>query len=144
MASIEERITVLEAKHEIRELTARYCHAVVDEDTATIVRLFCKDGVFRMRKKRVSGHDAQREFYGGGVSGHTHKPFNQNHVAELQSDTEATGRCSVEIRIVDNGEAFTCAGHYDDRFRKENGQWRFADRHFNPYHYVLLSQGWTK
>ena len=144
MSSIEERIAALEAKDEIRELTARYCHAVTDGDNATIVALFCEDGVFRMRRKVVSGRAELTAFYGGGVGGQTHKPFIQNNVVDLHSDTQASGRCSVEIRIVDDGEAYTCAGHYLDTYRKENGRWRFADRHFNAYHYVPLSKGWTK
>ena len=144
MASIEEKIAALEAKDEIRELTARYCHAVTDGDSEAIVDLFCKDGSFRMRKKVVSGEAELREFYGGGVGGQTHKPFIQNNVVELTSATEATGRCSVEIRIVDKGEAYTCAGHYIDSYRKEGGKWRFADRHFNAYHYVPLAKSWTK
>ena len=144
MATLEEKIAALEAKDEIRELTARYCHAVTDGDSETIVSLFCPDGAFRMRKKVVAGETELREFYGGGVGAQTHKPFIQNNVVELSSDTEATGRCSVEIRIVEDGQAFTCAGHYLDTYRKEGGKWRFADRHFHAYHYVPLSKGWTK
>lgn len=144
MPTIEERVAALEAKDEIRELTATYCHAVVDGDVDTILSLFCQDGVFRMRKKIVSGQAELSEFYGGGVGGQTHKPFIQNHVVQLESDTRATGRCSVEIRIVQDGEAYTCAGHYHDTFRKEGGRWLFEDRHFNAYHYVPLAKGWTR
>ncbi|MBT6275658.1 MAG: nuclear transport factor 2 family protein, partial [Chromatiales bacterium] len=142
MSDIEARLATIEAKDEIRELTARYCHAVVDGDSETIVSLFCGDGVFRMRRKVVSGRSELETFYGGGVGGQTHKPFIQNHVIEMTSETEATGRCSVEIRIVQDGQAYTAAGHYLDSYRKENGKWRFADRHFNAYHYVPLSEGW--
>jgi len=144
MTTLEKRIEALEAKDEIRELTARYCHAVVDGDVEAIVRLFCRDGVFRMRRKVVSGRDELRAFYGGGVSGQTHKPFIQNNVVALDGDDEADGRCSVEIRIVEAGVPYTCAGHYLDRYRREEGQWRFANRHFNAYHYVPLREGWTR
>ncbi|MFT5391821.1 MAG: ketosteroid isomerase-like protein [Gammaproteobacteria bacterium] len=144
MSSIESRIAALEAKDEIKELTARYCHAVVDGDVDTILSLFCHDGAFRMRKKGVKGHDELREFYGAGVGAQTHKPFIQNNVVELEGEDRATGRCSVEIRIVQDGEAYTCAGHYFDTFRKEQGKWRFEDRQFNAYHYVPLAKGWTK
>ncbi|MEM7253253.1 MAG: nuclear transport factor 2 family protein [Pseudomonadota bacterium] len=141
--TLEERIAQLEAKDEIRELTARYCHAVVDGDAATIVTLFCEDGAFRMRKAGAEGQAALATFY-QGLSAKTHKPFIQNHVIEFESNTEATGRCSVEIRIVQDGAAYTAAGHYIDRYRKENGAWRFADRQYNSYHYVPLTDGWTK
>ena len=141
--SIEARIAELEAKDEIRELTARYCHAVVDGDANTIVTLFCQDGAFRMRKTGAEGREALAEFY-KGLAGQTHKPFIQNHVIEFQSTTQATGRCSVEIRIVQDGVAYTAAGHYFDSYRLEDGKWRFAERRYNSYHYVPLAEGWTK
>lgn len=144
MNDLETRIAALEAKDEIRELTARYCHAVTDGDGLAIVDLFCTDGVFRMRHKVVAGHTELKDFYVNGVGGQTHKPFIQNHVIEIESDTEASGRCSVEIRIVQDGEAYTGAGHYIDRYRKEDGKWRIADRHYNAYHFVPLKDGWTK
>jgi len=139
-----ERLTRLEDKDAIRELTARYCHAVVDGDADTIVGLFCKDGVFRSHTLAPQGHEALRAFYGGGVGGRTHKPFIQNHVIEMTSPVEASGRCSVEIRIVQDGEAYTGAGHYLDRYRLEDGAWRFAERHYLAYHFVPLREGWTK
>lgn len=141
MPDLEQRIATIEAKDEIRELTARYCHGVVDGDADAIVDLFCEDGAFQIRRE-IRGHDALREFYGRGIGGKTYKPFIQNHVIELTSDTEATGRCSVEIRVVQDGEAYTGAGHYLDRYRKENGHWRFAHRHYNAYHFVPLKEGW--
>lgn len=141
--SLEQRIAQLEAKDEIRELTARYCHAVVDGDADTIVTLFCKNGAFRMRKAGAEGRTKLAEFY-AGLSAKTHKPFIQNHVVELQSEDQATGRCSVEIRIVQDGVAYTAAGHYLDTYRKEDGKWRFAKRQYNSYHYVPLAQGWKK
>ena len=118
MNNLEARIAELEAKDEIRELTARYCHAVTDGDGLAIVDLFCTDGVFRMRHKVVAGHTELKDFYVNGVGGQTHKPFIQNHVIEIESDSEASGRCSVEIRIAQDGEAYTGAGHYIGRYRK--------------------------
>ncbi len=140
----DQRLARLEAKDEIRELTARYCHAVVDGDAETIVRLFCTDGVFRSHTLAPQGHSELRDFYTGGVGGRTHKPFVQNHVIELASDDEAHGRCSVEIRVMQDGVAYTQAGHYLDRYRKENGRWRFAERHYHRYHNVPWTQGWLK
>jgi uncharacterized protein (TIGR02246 family) len=142
--NIEDRIAAIEAKDEIRELTARYCHAVVDGDVEAIVDLFCHDGVFRMRKTAFSGRDELRRMYEVGVSGKTHKPFIQNHVIELQGPTEATGRCSVEIRVFKDGRAMTAAGHYLDRYRVEDGRWKLADRFYNAYHLAPWDTGWAK
>ena len=144
MDSIEARLARLEAKDEIRELTARYCHAVVDGDANTIVSLFCDDGIFRSHTLAPQGHVALLEFYAGGVGGKTHKPFIQNHVIEFDDDSHAHGRCSVEIRVLQDGEAYTQAGHYFDKYQKVNGQWRFAERHYHRYHNVPWREGWRK
>lgn len=142
--AVEARLAVIEAKDEIRELTARYCHAVVDGDVDTILGLFCADGVFRMRSKAFTGLDELRGMYAGGVGNKTHKPFIQNHVIELSSPTEATGRCSVEIRVFQDDQALTAAGHYLDTYRLDDGRWKFADRFYNSYHLAPWETGWTK
>ncbi|MDA1074418.1 MAG: nuclear transport factor 2 family protein [Proteobacteria bacterium] len=139
----EARIALLEAKDEIRELTARYCHGVVDGDADAITDLFCRDGSFRMGKTTTSGREALRAFYVDGVGRKTHKPFIQNHVIEIHDAEHASGRCSVEIRIFQEGKAVTAAGHYFDTYRKEDGRWRFSDRHFHPYHFAPWKEGWS-
>jgi uncharacterized protein (TIGR02246 family) len=142
-ARIEERLHRMEAKDEIRELPARYCHAVVDGDVEAIVELFCRDGVFRAHTAAPKGHGELREFY-AAIGARTHKPFVQNHVIELEGDELATGRCSVEIRVWQDGKAYTQAGHYLDHYRKEDGRWRFAERHYIRYHNAPWETGWSK
>ncbi|MFT7601837.1 MAG: hypothetical protein ACI8TP_004800 [Acidimicrobiales bacterium] len=142
--SLEDRIAAIEAKDEIRELTAKYCHAVVDGDVEAVVALFCSDGTFRMRTSAFTGSDQLREMYTGGIGGKTHKPFIQNHVIELHGADRATGRCSVEIRIFQDGEARTAAGHYIDEYRVENGSWKLFDRFYNAYHMAPWASGWVK
>jgi uncharacterized protein (TIGR02246 family) len=144
MESVDARLATVEAKDEIRELTARYCHAVVDGDADRIVSLFCDDGIFRSHTFAAEGHEALAEFYKGGVGSKTHKPFVQNHVIEIEDDTHARGRCSVEIRVLQDGTAYTQAGHYLDRYRCVDGSWRFAERHYIRYHNVPWQEGWVK
>jgi uncharacterized protein (TIGR02246 family) len=143
VSTLEQRISIIEAKDEIRELTGRYCHAVVDGDAETIVGLFCEDGIFRTHNLSPTGHDELKAFYGSGVGGKTHKPFVQNHVIEFDDDGHAHGRCSVEIRVLQDGEAYTQAGHYHDKYAKVDGRWRFAERHYTRYHNVPWQQGWS-
>ncbi|MBS03300.1 MAG: hypothetical protein CMQ24_11415 [Gammaproteobacteria bacterium] len=143
MMDTEARLARLEAKDEIRELTARYCHAVTDGDADRIVAFFCRDGVFRAHTSAPKGHDELRAFY-QAVAGQTHKPFIQNHVIEFQDEEHATGRCSVEIRVMQDGRAYTQAGHYHDTYRREDGVWRFAERHYHRYHNVPWTEGWQK
>ncbi len=144
MPTIEERLDRIEAKDEIRELTAQYCHAVVDGNAEAIVSLFCRDGTFRSHNLAPSGHDALLAFYSAGVGGRTHKPFIQNHVIALHDPYHAQGRCSVEIRVLQDGQPYTQAGHYLDQYRKEDGRWRFAERHYIRYHNVPWREGWQK
>lgn len=144
MANLEDRIARIEAKDEIRELTHRYCHAIVDGDAGRIVDLFCKDGVFRTHTYAPQGPAELLEFYRAGVGGQTYKPFVQNHVIEFEDDEHATGRCSVEIRVWQDGQAYTEAGHYHDRYKRENGRWRFAGRHYLRYHHAPWASGWKK
>lgn len=147
--TLEQQIAAIEAKDEIREVTARYCHGVVDGDVEAIVDLFCSDGTFRMRNSSFTGTEELRGMYTGGVGGKTHKPFIQNHVIELHPEADgslvrATGRCSVEIRIFQDDQPMTAAGHYLDEYRVEDGRWKLFDRFYNAYHLVPWSEGWSK
>ena len=104
MPTLEERIQSIEDRDAIRELTSRYCHAVVEADVDTIIALFCEDGAMVMGETVNEGHAALRQSYGDALAELTPKPMIHNHVIELGGDS-ATGRCSVELRFVENGEA---------------------------------------
>jgi ketosteroid isomerase-like protein len=138
----KQRIRALEDKDSIRELTARYCWAVSRNDLDGIVELFCEDGTFSMNDRSFVGRDGIRKGYGAGMPDPSPKPFIQNHVIELDGD-RATGKCAVEIRAVQNGEAYTAAGHYEDEYRRVDDEWKFASRRFEVYHWVPLRQGWA-
>lgn len=142
MGSLEDRVRALEDWEEIRELTARYCHAVAAADAAGIVDLFCEDGAFRMGERTTQGRAALEKFY-AAVAGQPPIPFIQNHVIDALAGDEARGRCSVEIRMVRGNESITAAGWYDDRYRRVGGRWKFAGRIFHVFHMVPLSKGWA-
>jgi len=134
-------IRELQDKDAIRELTARYCWAVARSDLEAIVSLFCEDGSFVMNDRAFDGREGIRQGYGAGMPDPSPKPFIHNHVIELDGD-RAKGRCAVEIRAVQDGEAYTAAGHYEDEYRRVDGEWKFARRRFEVYHWVPLRQGW--
>ena len=87
------------------------------------------------------GIDALRETY-KGTAGLDLKPCVHNHIIELDGD-HARGFCSVELRLVQDGEAYTGAGHYEDAFRREGGEWRFQSRRLVLYHWVRHTEGWA-
>lgn len=141
MTTLEERITAVEDKDAIRELTARYCHNVATGNGAAVTDLFAEDGAFLMGERRVQGSAELAEFY-AALAENPPIPFIQNHVIDSYSPTEAEGRCSVEIRMVQDGEAVTAAGWYQDKYRKINGSWKFSERDFFTFHMVPLKRGW--
>ncbi len=143
MTSLEERIQVLEDKDAIRELTAKYCYAVVRQDSQALLNMFTEDGEFHMPPQfNFRGREQLAQLYQDKIEEVGPKPFIQNHVIQIDGDT-ATGNCAVEIRLVDEGKAFTACGHYDDVYRRINGEWKFARRDFELYHWVPLAEGWA-
>jgi len=156
MQTLEERVDRLEAqlqnavdRQSIVELTARYCRAVLNDDMETVVGLFTEDGSLDttfppgsgQAQSETNGRAALRKAY-EGTTGMGLKPCVHNHVVELFGD-RARGFCSVEIRLVQDGVAYTAAGHYDDQYRLEAGEWFFQRRNLVLYHWVPQSEGWA-
>jgi len=142
MPTLEERMQRIEDRDAIRELTSRYCHAVTDGDVEVVVALFCEDGAMVMGDTVHRGAEALRQSYREALADLMPNPMIHNHVIELAGDT-AMGRCSVELRFVENGEACVAAGHYEDQYRRVGGSWKFARRDFTVYHWVPLAKGWA-
>lgn len=158
MGSLEERVALLERqladaldREAIRELAARYCHAVVAGGGMPLVDLFTADGCMQGDAIPAIGRPASEtrgraelvRVYGEFTTRLQLRPFIHNHVIELgagaspgSGEREARGICSVEIRAVEDGIAYDIAGHYHDRYRREDGVWKFLHRHFVLYYWV--------
>ena len=63
MATLEEKITGLEDREAICELTAEYCHCIAAGDGSAVTALFCVDGAFVMGERRVQGSAELSKFY---------------------------------------------------------------------------------
>jgi uncharacterized protein (TIGR02246 family) len=142
MTSTADRLQAIEDREEIRELTARYCHAIAAGDAAAIVELFCQDGSFRTGDRVIKGTVELTKFY-TDLSEAPPIPFIQNHVIDELEDSKARARCSAEIRMIQDGESITTAGWYDDSFERVDGEWKFLERRFHVFHMVPLSRGWA-
>ena len=142
MKALEARIQEIEDREAIRELTAKYCHCVVQGDVEGIVDLFTKEGVLEMGETRVAGHAGLLAMYSESLGDLRPMPCVHNHVIEVDGD-RARGTCSLELRGVASGEAQVGAGHYEDTFERVNGAWKFRHRNLIFYHLVPLSQGWA-
>jgi hypothetical protein len=142
MPTVEDRIRAIEDRDAIRELTARYCQLAVGGKAEDIVALFTKQGVMESGDIREQGRARLLELYRESLSSLRPIPFVSNHVVELDGD-RATGFCSIELRMVEDGVAVTAAGYYDDVFEREDGRWKFAHRKLVFYHRVPLAKGWA-
>jgi uncharacterized protein (TIGR02246 family) len=145
--SIEQRVQELEDREEIKELTARYCRHVVRGEGEAVANLFTDDGVLDLPdsgRSPVRGREALLKFYRRSViEPEVAIPFIQNHIIEVSGD-EAHGTCAIEARFSRNGESIMAAGYYEDKYRRERGRWRFAERKLFFHHVVPLKQGWAE
>ena len=142
MPNLEERIRAIEDRDAIVELTARYCHMARSGNVEGIVDLFSDDGVMEVGDRVSKGHDTLLALYRKSFEHLCPLPCVHNHTVTLDGNS-ATGWCSVEIRMVQNGEAITAAGHYEDTFRRVGAEWKFAHRNLKMYHQVPHLKGWA-
>lgn len=122
----------------IRQLLARYNHAVDFGDTAAWVACFTPDGVFECTGlpdgHPLGGrHDgpvalaayAQRHY---DTNNGTARHWNWNLVIDVTGD-EATMRCYLGAQSGTGASAvLRSIGMYDDVLRRVQGDWRFASR----------------
>jgi len=147
MKTLEQPVQELADREEIKELTAHYAHGVARGEGAKVAALFTDDGVFindlpDTASTVVRGRAALDKFY-GAIKRNTALPCIHNHLITLAGD-EATGTCSIEVRITRNNQSMIGSGYYEDRFRRENGRWKFVERHCTFFHFVPLQQGWVE
>ena len=142
MSTLEDRIRLLEDREAIREVTASYCRYAVAGKAEEIAALFTRDGIMESGDIRVRGQAALLDLYRATFRDLLPVPYVHDHVIELAGD-RATGYSGVEVRMVENGEAVTAAGYYDDVFEREDGIWKFAHRKLFFHHRVPLKQGWA-
>lgn len=139
---LEQRIRAMEDRTAIVELTARYCQCALAGDAAAVVDLFTSDGIMEAGDTLEQGRERLLALYRESFGDLRPLPCVHNHVVEIDGD-DATGVCTLELRMVENGEAYTAAGWYEDRFRRVDGAWRFAHRKLFFYHRVPLAKGWA-
>jgi uncharacterized protein (TIGR02246 family) len=122
----------LEDREEIRELYAHYAHTIDEGRFAEWLNCFTEDGVFESpRFGKHSGREGLRRFtaiYQDSLGGA--KPFHQmtNVTFKVEGD-KAIGCCYLTYYHCKDGKAaLSAAGHYTDRLRKADGEWRFESR----------------
>lgn len=133
MNAIEAQVRALADREAIRELVARYALGVALGEGAAVAALFTDDAAFvsvfgpQDPPLELRGRQAIDRFY-GDIQPNTALPYVHNHVIHLAGDA-ASGRCMLEVQMIWQGRAMIGAACYDDRYRREEGRWRFAERH---------------
>ena len=147
--TLEQKIQELADREEIRDLIAIYAHRVAHG--LANADLFTDDGAYINRRtldspgtvvrgrKELDAHFIARP---GGAG--TAMPMIHNHVISVDGDV-ASAICSIELRVSDAaGTSMIASGYYQDRLRRENGQWKFVERDVSFFHWVPLHEGWGK
>jgi hypothetical protein len=142
----EQQLREIADREEIRALVSRYALGIARN--FPVYELFTEDAVFI---DRIPGRPI-REFtslapllamYQGVPAATPPLPMIHNHIIEIDGD-EAIGVCSIEIRWIENGESVISSGYYDDKYRRVNGRWMFAERDVKFFHWCTLKEGWAQ
>ncbi|MEO6093427.1 MAG: nuclear transport factor 2 family protein [Novosphingobium sp.] len=129
-------LTAIEARFAIADVVHAYALAIRRDLPEDAAALFAKDGWFEIRHGHPSkaGHSLRARLEGRqGVldfllpnKGKPHPvPLIHNLMIEVTGET-ATASSVMEAQVLGTGH--TVFGEYQDSFRKEQGQWRFASR----------------
>jgi len=126
------RLQRMEDRQAICDLLARYCYLIASGDVDGVLELFTEDCRVEILGQHYEGEAGLRALYAASLAVQP-KPYIHNHLIEALDDDSATGRCVLEIRQIRDGEAGVGGGCYEDRYRKEDGAWRFEQRTFRVY-----------
>lgn len=129
MTTLEARVAALEARLELSELAARYCHLIDARDYAGAAALFTDDGTLIVPGDRSGGRVEIERFLRGQLERYqsTYHYVHGQVVDELEADT---ARAIVDAHA-EHALDDTCvlAGiRYADVYRRCPGGWRFAER----------------
>ena len=145
--SLDQTVAILVAREEIRDLIAIYAHRVARG--MSIADLYTDDGAYIHHHpgapdKAVRGRKALDDYFRSRPADAEHPlPMIHNYLIAVNGD-EATGICSNELRIVENGQSIVASGYYRDRYRREDGFWRFVTREVTFFHWAPIQQGWAR
>jgi hypothetical protein len=120
----------------IQTLVAKYAWHAARAEHEALAKLFTADGLFISPSARPpAGTLAQ--FYATHLKPGLTIPLVTNHIIEIDGDT-ARGRCTMQSPWQGNGPGFV--GFYEDDYRREGDEWRFARRLFQ-FHQQLQPGG---
>ena len=142
---LEARVRRLEDRFEINELIARYGQVMDNRDMAAMPGLFTTDVEIRSLDggMTATGRDAAVEMYRRrlNVLGPSNHMTHDRIVAfDDANPDEARGMVLSHAEMTRKGVAMLAAIRYQDRYRREGGQWRFSARTLAFLYFVSASE----
>ena len=117
-------------KDAIREVMARYCHALDACRFGEVAALFAGDGEWTTDYGAARGHREIEALLTSVVprpgEGPQRKHYITNIIVTLDGDRARAVSDYLVVRESENGLIPVMGGTYRDTFVKENGGWRFA------------------
>ncbi len=130
---LEAAVRQMADREAIRDLAHRYAHCVWQKDAVGATELFTEDGVMDTGDRPpLEGREVMLESYRQMLAESELRPFVHNHVIELEGD-RATGTCYLDLHATIEGKPMTGLGHYEDKYVRIEGQWKFRSRKLNLY-----------
>lgn len=131
----------LSARNDIENLITRYCIACDDRQLETLLSLFTEDAYFGAMDgvRGKSGPDGLREHYTStlGVMGPS---YHWSHDRLIEVDPEdvnkATGTVLAHCETSNAAGTYIAAIRYNDKYRRVDGQWKFAWRGYQFLYFV--------
>ncbi len=147
MATVEERLQRFEDIEEIRRLKVRYaevCDCGFNADE--IIELFTPDGVWDAGEfGRFTGEEMRPYWQETARMTRAAMHYIVNHVVDVEPNaTEAEGRCYLLATADRAGTAYWMAVKYEERYRKWEGRWRFAEMKLLPVFMTPFDETWAQ
>lgn len=135
-AQMQERLEVMEAEREIRDLLVAYAVHYDAGDLDALVDLFTEDALLKNMLDEHVGHEQIRAAY-AFLTGHLGQSmhFICNVTVRLDSPDSARASSylhSIAVRRRD-GYTYGTGGTYSDRLQRRDGRWRIAERVVTGY-----------
>ena len=138
--SLEQRVRRLEDRFAINDLVVAYATLLDDAQWDALGQLFTEDGVFASPNSTTSGRAAIVENFKV-----KHAPFpvtwHDPHgiAVEFDDDDHARGTVIGYAELASAEATVVTSIRYQDDYRREDGRWRFAQRHVLSLYGMTLS-----
>ncbi len=120
------------AKDAIREVMARYCHALDACNFSGVAALFAEDGVWTTDYGRATGRAEIEAFLATVVPTKGNGPQRKHYIANTVIDVADNSASAVSdyliIRESEGGLIPVMGGTYKDRFKRIGNGWFFAEK----------------